>query len=362
MATPDVLRHVIERPITSGSAYRVPDSAYPNWGLVYTNEGPANHAYRTEWNVPGGDKLPALVGKASEREFKDDFALRIRSATAEAIADLVYLWLEERKISARRPLHVIEIGAGAGDSAKIIHRALPDQVKDNIFFTLVDPSKTSLEHAEQKMRDSNIKAEIKVGSDIEVLPTIEAESAQLFVGVASIHHHARIPWEQYAGVLEKGGMAFFGDWHQRMWTHPGYVYSMLEQINLGDNRDHVLNDFITKFPQARRRPVLPYKAADRKAMRQIINFWVAMADISQEMELDGTPLWFLEGHRDVTEYIRRMNQAGLDTKSPDIKILHTGRTGNNLKKNPFQVLPDSTLLMVSAGQKPIRYNQSRLTA
>lgn len=327
----EVLKHLIERPITSGSIYRVPNTAYIAWRLKSYNESLVVRAYQAEWDVPEGDKLPSLVSKASERAFESDYASLIRQATAEAVAEIMSLKLTKREIKGR--MRFVEIGAGTGASTLVIHSLLPDQIKDDVTFILIDPSRNSLEVAEKEMRKNNVKSEIVVGSDNEVLPTLETGSADLVVGVASIHHHSKIPFDLYASILKEGGSAVFGDWHQRMWTHPSYVYGMLEQLDFSD-KEKKLAGFLKAFPQAAPEfRILPSKKEDRTAMRQIVNFWRAMADISQQQGLDGTPLWFLEGHRDVREYIKEMNQVGLNTRYP------------------HQVLPDSSLLQVTVGQK-----------
>ena len=170
----------------------------------------------------------------------------------------------------------------------------------------------------------------------------------MVVGVASIHHHSRIPFELYAQVLREDGFSVFGDWHHRLWMHPGSVYRMLEQLEFSDKsaKENTLESFLNTFRRARYMPALPQRPEDRRAMREIMTFWQAMGNISQEMGLEGTPLWFLEGHRDVREYIKEMRKVGLNTRSQDIRTI--AALGFAI---PYQVLPYSSLLQVTIGQR-----------
>ncbi|MEZ4755129.1 MAG: hypothetical protein R3A13_12670 [Bdellovibrionota bacterium] len=54
---------------------------------------------------------------------------------------------------------------------------------------------------------------------------LDEGSIDIAVGVASIHHHSKIPFDLYHEVLHPGGTAVFGDWHNSCWTHPALVNS-----------------------------------------------------------------------------------------------------------------------------------------
>lgn len=343
------LENIFITPVTSGGIARVPDFAYPIWGLKLEDAHEdylATPAYGAEWNVEGGDKLPALVGKASDLAFGADYAQLVRDREAQTLATFVNYMYKKNRLPSRWT--VAEIGAGAGGSALAMHKFLPDAIKDDVTFILIDPSRSSLDMARQVMEENNIKHKILVGSDTEAIKTLEPKSVDFVTGVASIHHHAEIPFGSYAGILKQYGFAIFTDWHQMTWTHPGYVYDMVSQFGDYPGKEAALEGFLEKFPQALHRPSLPSKPEDRKAMRQIWRFWAAMAQVSQEMGLEGTPLWFLEGHRDVGEYIKGMNRAGLTTRSS--LILELIRN-DEIKSNPEQILEDSSLLQTLAGQK-----------
>lgn len=342
----NLLEHIFTKPVTSGGIARVPDSAYEAWGLKYQNEHLADLAYQAEWNVPNGEVLPSLVGKASNLAFGQDYAQLVRDEQAKTFAAIIDHLIERDRLPSR--WNAIEIGAGSGGSALAMHKALPDKVKDDVTFILIDPSRSSLDMAKQVMEQNNIKHRILAGSDTEAIKKIEPDSADFVTGVASIHHHARIPWELYYGVLKRFGFTVFTDWHQTTWTHPGYVYDMVSQFGDYPGKEEELEDFLGKFPQALHRPPLPSKPEDRKAMRQIWKFWAAMADVSQEMNLEGTPLWFLEGHRDISEYVFGMSNAYLNSNNPDTFVLiKSGR----IKSNPEQILADSSLLQKLIGQR-----------
>lgn len=342
---PEVLQHIFERPVTSGSAFRVPKSAYPAWGLIYDGEMDANKAYRAEWNVPGGENLPELVGKASTIAFGADYAEIVRQGAATSVRAITEYLLKNDRLPQKWRL--IDIGAGAGASTLAIHQALPDAVKDDMTVVLIDPSEPSLAAADELMTKNNIKHEILVGSDTEVTRKVEPFSALFVTGVGSIHHHADIPFRSYSDLLAEQGFAVFADWHQQTWTHPRFVYNMVSGFEY-PGKEADLAGFLKTFPQAKQEIPLPLKEVDQKAMRDIAAFWKAVADISQQMGLDGTPIWFLEGHRDVSEYVSEMNRVDLETDSEDIRRLITIRA---LSSNPQQILKDSSLLQVTVGQR-----------
>lgn len=313
-------------PLVMGSPCRVPDYAYPNWGLVYTTESAALRAYLAEWSAGNQEQL-ALVSKAIELAGFGDYPELLRKATARVISTL----LEQAQKSSA--LKILDLGSGPGKSAEAVYETLPADLKDKSEFTLLDPSTDSLKAAEELMRRKGIKHRIVHGMDSDVLGQIEPGSFDFVTAVASIHHHARIPFDIYRNVLKPGGSLVIADWHHTIWEHPYTAWRFLTNFNW-PKREEGLEHWFRVYPQAYDVPELPDNLDDRIAMEQITKFWLAYKKIADEANLGPNAIWPLEGHRPVSQYIKGMQEAGL---FPDM---------------PHQLLPDSTLLMITVGHKP----------
>lgn len=324
---PEIQHNEALMPMTLGPACRVPDYAYPNWGLVYEGEGQANAAYQREWAAGNAGQL-GLVSKATIEAGFGDFPELLRRETAKTVAAL----LKDREDD--QELRILDIGAGPGLSALAVYEALRPRLKSRTTMILVDPSKGSLETAAQLMRDRGIKFEILTGIDSDVLGSVEPGSVDILTGVASIHHHAKIPFKKYQEVLKAGGFAVFGDWHQSIWEHPGSVYEFLKRFSWPE-REKGLRNFLEIYPEAKSVPLFPKSPEDRKAVEQITQFWLACKRIANGANLELNAIWPLEGHRPVGRYVEGMEEVGLKVGKPR------------------QILDDSSLLQVTVGQKII---------
>ncbi|MBI4089626.1 MAG: class I SAM-dependent methyltransferase [Candidatus Levybacteria bacterium] len=312
-------------PLTLGAPPRVPYYAYPAWGLVYKGEEQADVAYREEWGAGNAGQLD-LVSKAMIEAGYGNFPELLRQETAKTVSEL----LKDRSDS--QPLNILDIGAGPGLSALTVYEALPPKLKPVTTMILVDPSAESLKAARQKMEEKGIKFKIISASDTEALKEIEGGSIDILTGVASVHHHAKIPFDLYRNVLRKGGSAVFADWHQTLWEHPGSVLRLFEQFDWPQKEKGIKN-WLATYPKAGDIPPLPDDPADRKAIEQIIGFWKSYRAMSQRSNLGPNAIWPLEGHRPVQRYAQEMTEAGFRVSKPQ------------------QILPDSSLLQVTVGQK-----------
>lgn len=320
-------------PLTMGSSYRVPHYAYEAYGLgPYVNEDRATKAYRAEWaaEIVG---LVASVPDALQKAGLGNFNGLLQQKTAEVVLKILQF------NPYQRLFRIIDVGAGTGDSAIEIAKLLPPDMKNRTIIYLLDPSKKSLAEAAEKMKGKGVGYEILEGTDLDILNQTTSDFADVLTGVASVHHHARIPFELYARVLKPGGWAVFADWHQPIWEHPGSVYRFLQKFNWPD-REQGLENWVQTYPEAKNPPALSEDPADLMAIKQIISFWTAL----------GRPnnLYPLEGHRPVSRYVTDMREAGLDLNSADISMLISSRV---IASNPHQILPDSSLLQVTVGQK-----------
>lgn len=326
-------------PFTMGNPSRVADIYYEVWGLgKHTSERLADEAYRAEWAAGNSGQL-GVVKEATIKAGLGNYPDLLNVRAAEAVGGLV----RERNAS---PLRIIDIGSGPGTSVLAVYQALPDHLKDTAEFVLVDPSPRALKSAEETLTERGIKFEIRQGSDSDVLSGIPEGSFDILTGVASVHHHARIPFDEYLRKLKKGGFVVLADWHNTMWRSPASVYhDFLLPMNW-PRREEGLRDWLRAYPQAIEVPIPPAHPHDRQANADIAKFWGAY----QELQDPGAnAIWPLEGHRPVGMYALAMRQTGFDLETRDIdRIIREGA----IDRNPHQILPDSSLLQLTIGQKP----------
>lgn len=311
-------------PLVMGSPLRIPDYAYPCWGLEYIDESKANQAYQAEWAGGNAQQL-ALVSKATELAGFGDYPELLQRQTAKVVTGLVQY--------RNSTVQILDLGAGPGKSAKAIYTTLPPDVRERTEITLLDPSADSLQAAEELMKKEGIKHSIVHGMDSDMLGQLKPESFDFVTAVAAIHHHARIPFQLYATVLKPGGSLVVADWHHSLWEHPYSVYRFLTSFNW-PKREEGLEHWFQVYPQAFNTPELSDQLEDRLAVEQITRFWLAYKKIADKADLGPNAIWPLEGHRPVSRYVQGMQEAGLYTAAP------------------HQLLPDSTLLMITVGRKP----------
>lgn len=328
-------------PMRMGDRHRVADIFYGPWGLVYNGEAEADAAYHAEWKA-GNEGQLGLVKQASIEAGLGNYSDLLNDRTAEAVAHLL---IRERSDSA---LRIIDIGSGPGTTVLATYEALPDHLKRVAEFVLIDPSEGSLMSAQKVLTEKGIKYEIHKGSDSEVLGTIPEGSFDVLTGVASIHHHARIPFDEYRRVLREGGFAVFGDWHNSMWRSPASVFHDFLMRMDWPRREEGLAEWLRVYPQAAEIPVPPQDPLDRRANDDIARFWQAYQKIQNATAPGANAIWPLEGHSPVKRYVEDMQKAGfsLNTYAID-RVLIAGIA----KDNPHQIRPDSSLLQLTIGQK-----------
>lgn len=330
-------------PITMGSPYRVPDYAYGKYSLGgYANETLASLGYKQEW-AGGTPEQLALVLQASNEAGLTNANCLLQQATAKILAGII-----ERDYFLKAPV-IADIGAGAGASALAIVEALPDDVRRKTTMILVDPSKESLKTAVQLMEEQEVNYRVLIGTDTEMLRELRNQSVDILTGVASIHHHARIPFYDYARVLKIGGFAVFADWHHDLWEHPARVLGFLEKFDWPQKEEGLAN-WKEAYPQARKNPDIQLELTPKelKARKQITRFWLAYKNIADRANLGPNTIWPLEGHRPVSRYIQEIKEAGLRNQTARINSL-LDEIG--IPSNPFPLLDDSSLLQVTIAQR-----------
>lgn len=327
-------------PLYMGGIDRVAKEYRDAWGSPYNGEASADTAYRAEWAAGNSGQL-GLVKEATIEAGLGNYPELLNIRAAEAVSRLL--------ASRKGPIRLIDIGSAGGTTVLVTYEALPDHLKDAAEFVLVDPSPGALKSAEETLTERGIKFEIRQGSDSDVLSGIPEGSFDILTGVASVHHHARIPFDEYDRVLKKGGFALFADWHNSMWRSPASVY---HDFLLGmdwPRREEGLRDWLRAYPQAIEVPIPPVHPHDRQANTDIAKFWQAYQRIQNEQAPGANAIWPLEGHRPVGMYALAMRQAGFDLETRDIdRLVGMGI----IARNPHQILPDSSLLQLTIGQKP----------
>ena len=328
-------------PLRMGPAARVPFYAYPAWGLDPLNESQIVELYRAEWAMGNQNQL-ALVTQASEESGFGNYPKLLRQKNADVVAAIL------KDYQTTDGLRILDVGAGPGLSALAIYDALPDTVKAKTTILLLDPSAASLHAAEKLLKEHGVNFQIIHDVDLHIDKHVQPNSVDIVTGVASIHHHAQIPFDIYHQVLKPGGFAIFADWHNSIWEHPRRVYDFLQTFDWA-TKSEGLKEWREMYPAANVSVEEPINPADQQANRDIIKFWQGYANIvRQNGHLGPNAIWPLEGHRPVERYVKAMQDAGFALVSKGIKQLFER---NVLESNPHQVLPDSRLLMVTVGQK-----------
>ncbi len=313
-------------PLIMGSPYRVPDYAYLNWGLGnYIDESNADKAYQAEWAAGNAGQL-ALVSMATELAGFGDYPELLRRTTAIAVSNLV------NQMGSSHSLHILDLGAGPGKSAEAVYQALSAEIRGKTELTLLDPSVNSLQTAEELMKRNGIKYRIVPSMDNDMLNQIEPGSVDIITAVASIHHHARIPFETYREVLKPGGFLVIADWHHSLWEHPHRVLEFFKGFQW-PNKEKGLQNWIEVYRQAQVTAEPIDNLDDLQAIKQITAFWHRYRQILERKDVKDNNIWPLEGHRPVAIYLENLRSAEFMADSPQ------------------QLLPDSSLLMLTVAQK-----------
>lgn len=317
-------------PIPMGPSCRVPDYAYPDWRQHPYRpfiDGPMSEAaYQAEWAAGNAGQL-ALVSQATIQAGFGDFPELLRQAAASAVREVI------QDSHFTNLIRILDIGAGPGLSALATHVKLPNRLREKTTFALLEPSFSSLLTAADLMEKHDIKYQPYYGIDLRELGFMKPNSVDIVTAVASIHHHAKIPFEKYYDVLKPGGYLVIADWHHPIWEHPYRVFRFLANFDWPKKEKGLMN-WLDTYPEAWQVPPVVENPADRQAIEQITKFWLAYKEITEAAALGPNAILPLEGHRPVERYVGAMKKAGF-----------------HLESSPRQLLPDSSLLMLTVGQK-----------
>jgi hypothetical protein len=339
-------------PITMGSPLRTPSRYWGNWGIRYDYPEEKENLillgraeYVKEWGS-GDTRQHDIVAEASKRAFKGNDNNEI---LRRAVGIVVAKHLEMQANTGKREFYVLDVGAGDGKSAEAILDALPKDFPGEIHMYLLDPAKTPLEIAAEKMKRRGVKCTCLNGTQ-DKLPILLGENNRMsaIIQVAAIHHDPSIPWDVFYESLESNGIFASGDWHPQLWQEPSYVLTMLESMEW-DLKDEGIEHFkqVYKVEKAS----LPEDPADRNACKDIIDFWKAYKKGLEDagIEHGNNSIWPLEAHQDFRDYLSDMNRAGLKTERCGYLRELLQESGDI--ENPHQFYPNSTIIMGIFGCK-----------
>lgn len=324
-------------PLTMGPAVRVPGYAHQLWGVETPPEREVVRLYKAEWALGDKGQL-ANVSKAAIEAGLGNYPEVLCQEAARIAGSLV------EHLPDGDTIRILDVGAGPGQSAEAVYQALPEDVKSKVELILLDLSSRNLSAAEERLRGINMRT--IQGSDLDISANIDPGSIDILLAVAAVHHHAHIPFATYYDAIKPGGFAVFADWHHSLWGHPHGGRRLIAE--LGDQ--DALMHFDEVYPNGKNPPEKGLSPEDEKANQQIIDFWKGWAAVSAGSPQGRNAIWWAEGHRPVERYVEGMQEVGFDTASM--------MRGGAMRTNPHRILPDSTLLMLTVGQKHERVKKA----
>lgn len=328
-------------PVQLGNPLKVAHDAWSNWGILYKGKKEfdklvrlSEEGYQQEWKstCEQGHKEIAL---AAERAGLGDANTRLNQQNAQIVAELV--------TSFQKKVNILDVGAGAGATSTKIFELLEADDKERVFFLLLDPASQALQQAEEKLNKIGLRIginyDVKIATDLEI-PVIIKTQQHIVTAVAAIHHHAflRKPFKIIYDVLFKNGFFITADWHNSMSENPAIVYELLSELDWPTKKKD-LERFRKTFPFALQKH-LSLNKENKVANDMIKAFWKEYSIVRKN---GVSNFLILEGHRPAERYIQEMKKVGFKTK--------TNRILKVIPRNPFRILPHSSLLCVSIGQK-----------
>lgn len=295
-----------------------------------------SHQYYPEQSSLMTEEEHEAIAEASRRAGLFDADILSNRENAKAIKKIVKLF--------RGQVYLLDVGAGCGDTSVEIFKALNNEDRARVFFTLLDPVEDLLTTASRRLSKLGLSPkknyDIVRGYDLDIPNLIAGESQNVVTAVAAIHHHASIdePLNNIYNVLTAKGFLVIADWHHTMWEHPNRVYKLLKRMDW-PTKEEDLKNFVKTYPMAEEEISDPVDLKDRKANEQVSRFWIEYS----KMEHRTKRFAMLEGHRPASRYIEDMGKVGFATNTDNIRSI--------IRENPYQILPDSSLLCLSVGEK-----------
>lgn len=226
-------------PVPPGSILRVPVYAYPKWGIILSEESmgwaasASERAYAVEWACTG-ESSNRLISDAAGAAGLGDVNAGLNSAVATAAAAHL-----EGAIRSSGSFRCMDVGAGTGATTiallnELAGLRIAPRAEGRI--TLIEPSETRAEAAKAAVGAAlsrhgwatRIGFEIICRSDIGALVGMPAETEDLVISNAAIHHHSfNLHLRRIRNALRPGMPFINGDWHDSMSETPARAYWLL---------------------------------------------------------------------------------------------------------------------------------------
>jgi ubiquinone/menaquinone biosynthesis C-methylase UbiE len=314
-------------PIGIGSPLRTPKYAWPNWSIAYSPEEEPAVIERSELEfkklLRDADERIKEISEAASVGCFGDYPKLINAKAAEAAAGCIS--------GLDGDVRLLDIGAGTGNTTLSIVGQLDPSSKDKVNFSLVDPEGSGEKYVREKL--SGLKFSFTKCSDIDIESVFGPESFDIAVAVAAFNNHADLegPFKSVYTVLKPGARLIIADWHSSLPEHPRRVYDFLKEYNW-DTREIDLERFASAYPKAREDlPEIP--KTDMAANEMLKAFWR-----NYMKNPDRKNKGMLKGHRPVARYVSDLQKCGYEIAGMD--------------SNPYRILPDSSLLMLTVAKKP----------
>ena len=334
-------------PVYLGNALRVPDYAFPDWGI----EGDENllseesdRQYELEWKG-GSKKQMRYVIKALKKARLGNYSQMLRDENAELVSKVAQ--------KSKKKVNYMELGAGKS-TVNVYQRLQKDNVDiEKLVGTLIEPSEDRLESAAAELEKMGLKRgrnfRTIVGRDNDIPSIIEPDSQDIASYVGVVHHHAYLdaPLRHVYKSLRKNGLLVVADWHNAMWEHPNRVYEFLRDEFEWPTKEQDLEAFVRAYPKAlEKAPEL--SELDAASNRHIKKFWKGWEGIRKREKDTGRfrpedDILMLEAHRPVERQNEVIERVGYRLDTPAIRELQN--------PNPRRLVPNAGILYVTIGQK-----------
>lgn len=332
----------VDLAVILGNALRVPSHSYNGWGFKKEDDKIGNPLrisdkyYKEEWEFLTEEEHKDIA-EAARRAGIGDANRLLNIETGRVVNKLV------NRLTGK--IHILDVGAGAGDTSIQILETLKVDDRARVIFALLDPVDNFLEVARNRLKAADLVEDVSymtlVGRDLNIPEKVGQGAQHIAVAVASVHHHAFLdePFRCIYYTLKRGGFFITADWHHTMWEHPNRVYKLLQRMPDWPTKAKDLEEFKRSYEAAIQEIPDPDDSRDRKANEQISNFWIEYS----KMEHRSKRFQMLEGHRPAEQYLEEMRKVGFLTDSEVIRQI--------LPSNPHQILLDSSLLCICLAQK-----------
>jgi len=331
-------------PLVLGNALRVPDYAYPAWGIAGSEEWlrkESDKQYEIEWKG-GSPRQMQYVVEAITESGLGNYSQMLRDANAELVSKIVN--------KSKKRVNYLELGAGIS-TVTVYQKLISNNIDvEKVFGTLIEPSESRIEDTAKKLEGLGLKQKknfkIIVARDLDIPMNVDINSQDIASYVAVLHHHAYLdtPLKAVYDSLKPNGYLIIADWHNTMWEHPSRIYEFLNEEFIWNNKERDLDNFVEMFPNALNETP-EQDPLYENANINIKKFWKSYANIRKKEIEKGNfkaedDIWMLEAHRPVEKQNQVLRSLGYELDGGDLQ-----------NPNPRRLVEDAGILYVTLAQK-----------